>query len=66
MFFLFKDICSKCKKEIEWGDLFILEGKYPSKFSKWLKPTFLNGVEFNWYGNVYHKECYIAQVLEVT
>ncbi len=51
-------ICFKCKKEIKPGELFILDGKYPSGFSQWFKPAFLNYVNLKWYGNLYHKECY--------
>lgn len=63
-----KLICAKCKKEIKKGSYFVIEGKYPGRFSiawntYWLSlcTTAIKPAGPEVFGRIYHKKCYIKK-----
>ncbi len=50
---LFKTICVKCGDEIKSGDPFVIAGKMPGLYGRFLSRGITHA------GNMYHKNCFL-------
>jgi len=51
--------CKFCGMELKKNDEFILEGKFPGLFKRWLNFDFY---DMEYYGDCYHKSCHIKMI----